>query len=187
MLDGVLGIYPRHAITLQRVDRATSITYMDIHILPNVCHESKQSHHEILYTRSYDKRDGVKFKNLKLIKYTSASSLINHTVSYNIIISQCHRFITLDMRKMDFIRDTARIFWDLSHKGFNQYILLSRIRHFILSFRTRLVYGMKPFGLFAEIKSFLRKSVLTTVTQGVVNKEVLSYVIFRKLHRLYVI
>jgi len=63
LVDGVKGIYPRCAVTLQLVDMATTINYMDVTILRDQSHNINHCLHNKLYTRSYDKRDGVKYKN----------------------------------------------------------------------------------------------------------------------------
>ena len=135
---------------------ATTINYMDVTILRDQSHNINHCLHIKLYTRSYDKRDGEKYKKLNITKYPSSRSLIAQKVSHNIILSQCHRFVILDTYKVDFIRDTIRLFWDLVRNGFDQKALCSRIKHFLLSYRTRIIYGMKPMNLFKELMHILR-------------------------------
>jgi len=149
-LDGLSGIYPRTAVTLQLVDNASTLNYMDIQILRDQSHNIDHFLHNKLYTRSYDKRDGEKYRKLNITKYPSSRSLIAHKVSYNIILSQCHRFVILDTYRVDFIRDAVRLFWDLSRNGFDNNKLCQRFKHFLLSYRTRLIYGSKPISLFRE-------------------------------------
>ena len=156
IIDGFKGIYPRYALTLQLVDSATTINYMDVQILRDQSHNIDHCLHNKLYTRSYDKRDGEKYKKLNITKYPSSRSLIAQKVGHNIILSQCHRFVILDTYKVDFIKDTVRLFWDLSRNGFDHTALCSRIKHFLLSYRTRLIYGMKPLNLFKEFMHILR-------------------------------
>ena len=61
--DGLTGIYPRYAVTLQLVDKATTINYMDVQILRDQSHNINHCLHNKLYTRSYDKRDGRSIRN----------------------------------------------------------------------------------------------------------------------------
>ena len=156
VMDGVTGIYPRNAVTRQLGERGESVTYMDTMILKEH-HEVKGDNvHDILYTRTYDKRFGPKYKNLHIIKYPTSDSLLYNSVSYNIVLTQCHRFIILDMRKEDFIRDTSQVIRELTRKGFNQEMLLAKAKRFLLTYRTKLIYGSHPLCLFKDLKTSLR-------------------------------
>jgi len=149
-LDGIHGIYPSNAVKLQKVEKGSRINYMDVTI---VRFEGK---HKVfankLYTQCYDKRRHGKLAALNLIKYPSASSLLSQAVGHNIIITQCHRYAILDMYITDFIKDTVQVLGDLVRKGYSKTKLLEKIKHFLLSYKQKVLYGIAPFGIYWMIK-----------------------------------
>ena len=152
--EGIKGIYPRKAVTLQLVDKGLDVHYMDSHILR---FPTQQQHFlsNKLFTKTYDKRTSKKWRDLRIIKYPSAQSLINHDIGYNIMITQCHRFSIMDMRKEDFIADIIKVFHDLALKGFDKVILLSKVRRFILTWKQTALYGKQPFKIYMEIEKIV--------------------------------
>jgi len=133
-LHDVKGIYPRQAVTLQRVDKNVKINYMDTTIGR---YQANTKHYLFnkLFTKAFDKRSEGKFQTFKLIKYPSALSLIRESVGYNIIVTQCHRFINLDMCKEDFVRDTIHVYHELYRKGFNKSMLISKVGRFLATYK----------------------------------------------------
>ena len=71
------------------------------------------------------------------------------------MITQCHRFSRMDMRKEDFIADTIKVYHDLALKGFDKVMLLSRIRRFILTFKQTSLYSKNPFKIYMEIERII--------------------------------
>jgi hypothetical protein len=156
--DGVKGIYPSNGLIIQPVEQGSSVTYMDTHIAKhNITHPFKELPNT-LFTRTYDKRNGVKYKSLHIIKYPHISSLLREEVGYNIISTQCHRYIALDMHKADFIRDVIHTCMELIGKGYNKDRLLAKIKRFLLSCKIKILFAVHPFSLFKEIKRTLQLS-----------------------------
>ena len=151
VLKQVRGIYPRQAITLQQVDRSVTINYMDSSISRYISSKKKHYLDNKLYTKTYDKRQSAKYIKLNLIKYPSSKSLISLSIGYNIMNTQCHRFIELDMCKEDFIKDTIRVYRELVQKGFSKKLLLSRTKRFLFKYNSCTLYGSYPMTLFKEI------------------------------------
>jgi len=155
--EGIKGIYPRGALTIERVSRAEKVQYMDASI-SRYSGDSKHYMDGKLFTRTFDKRRFGKFAHLNLLRYTAAESLILPSVGLNIITTQMHRFVKLDMRLSDFVNDTVQTFYDLIHSGFDRINLLSKIRRFLLTFKSRLLYGVTPIYIYRLLLRKLKRS-----------------------------
>ena len=136
------GIYPLQAVNLHLINSGTYIFYLDVNIQPYYTPTSSNPLYNKLYTSTHDKRTEPKFNNIMHIKYPSANSMLLHSHSYNIVLSQCHRFAHLSMLKSDFINDLFTLLCELTAKGFLLNILLRVTKRFLLKASTQLtLYG----------------------------------------------
>jgi len=154
-LQDIKGIYPRQAITLQLIQQGNSVQYMDTILA--IANEQQDTHlSNKLFTRSFDKSNDDKFKKLKIIKYPSPHSVIPSSIGLNIIITEAHRLLNLNMDRLNFISAITGVFKKLVNKGFIKAKLLIKLYHFFKRHQSIAIYGMHKFGVLKQIKRRLR-------------------------------
>ena len=148
----VKGVYPAYAITLAVVDSTLPIQFMDSEI--NILTPEQKPSHALTgkwFIKCYDKRNNPKFSKLTFIKYPSIYSLTTPESSYNIVLTQCHRFFNLNTFMEDFINNTRQLFAELLSKGFKFELLRIKLKKFILNSSFKNFYGLKPSNFCAHL------------------------------------
>ena len=156
------------SVICRYVDDAIAINYADFRMRIKEIYkdmeitETKMENNEIVFLdmllntngkiRTYDKRDNM---NVKVIKYTHATSNIPKIINKNTIITQCTRFRKINSEIKHMKRDVKNLLQEFRKNGFTKDWIIKCLLLFYEKDKKNLIkYGINERHEF--IKSFLQ-------------------------------
>lgn len=92
-------------------------------------HQEKMESHPVLF----DKRRQACYRRIPIVQYTHVSSTLSCYNSYNILISQLHRFSEIIMSRSNYILETAKLVRRMQIRGYLLGVLWRKLkRHLCL-------------------------------------------------------
>lgn len=127
------GIYPKQFLTLNEERPAThdsgiheGARFLDLHITTN---PRRQDYVCNVVLPHQDPRP----YNSTTPRYPAIDTLLAHRQKYNVVTAQMYRFDRLCMSMRIFIRHAAGLLYTLCSKGYNQGIILSKMRVYLVT------------------------------------------------------
>jgi hypothetical protein len=118
-------IYPQDMLTLNEEHSGKAVTFLD------TCTRIIGVNHPSFRCTLFDKRTTSKYSALPMSKYPAIDSFIPAKHKYNIVISQCYRFMRRCQSRKAFVYFTAGLIKELKDKGYVVNRLFNKLRTFL--------------------------------------------------------